>query len=226
MDHHEAQRSRTWLGVSLIVTPIVWLATEAVSPALKSTSGAQLAVIAQHPNRWYWYTVLLVLGTMTLIPAAFGVVRLTGAGSRRLSVAGGMLVAFSSVVAVGDAMTQFVSWQMVSGGAERAQMAALLDRYDNSSATSIFFMPGGLALIVGTVLLAVAVRRSRVAPLWASISFAVGTMVDLVGFMSSSVAVITIGAAIAAPGFVLLGRRLTDRSGSEVAQQVAALATT
>jgi hypothetical protein len=64
-----------------------------------------------------------------------------------------------------------------------------------------------LALIVGTVLQAIAVRRSRVAPLWASISFAFGTIVDLVDFMSSSVAVIAIGAVIATPGFVLLGPR-------------------
>lgn len=226
MDHHEAQSSHTWLGVSLIVTPIVWLATEAVSPALKSTSAAQLAVIAQHPNRWYWYTVLLVVGMLTFIPAAFGIVRLTGAASRRLSVAGALLVAFSSIVAVGDAVTQLVSWQMVTGGADRAQMAALLDRYDNSAATSLFFMPGGLALIVGTVLLAVAARRARVAPLWAALSFAIGTIVDLGGFMSGSVAVIAIGAAIATPGFVLLGRRLTGRASTATAQPVAALATT
>lgn len=204
-------RSRA-LGMALIVTPLLWLAAEAVSPPLKSGAAAQLAVVAAHPHRWYWYTVLLIAGTITLVPAALGVARLTSQASPRLSATGAALVGFSAIVAVGDATTQLLTWQMTQPGANHAQMAALLDRYDNSAAASIFFLPGGVALLAGSAVLAIALWRAPIAARWVAVSFGVGLVVNLLGFMGASVAVIALGAAVLTPGALVLGRRLLAHS--------------
>lgn len=204
------------LGLAVVATPLLWLAAEAVSPTLKTSSAAQLTVIAAHPHRWYAYTVLLIAGTITLVPAAVGVARLTATRSPRLSAIGAALIGFSGIVAVGDAATQFVTWQMVHAGADRTQMVALLNRYDNSAAASIFYLPGGLALLIGAAVLAAALWRADLTPRWVGVSLGLGLAVNLLGFMSSSIPVITVGAAVMTPPCLLLGRRLLARTTAPV----------
>ena len=114
----------------------------------------------------------------------------------RLTLVGGALLGYGAIIAVGDAMSQLTTWQMVFGHADRAQMAALLDRTSNASGASLFFGPGGLAFLVGSILLTVALVRTRVVPVWVSIAFLLGIVVQLVGFTSSSVAVIAASAVI------------------------------
>src|SRR5205814_15016 len=79
--------------------------------------------------------------------------------------------------------SQLVIWQMGARGADRAQMAALLHRFDNVAGSSIVFSIGGLASVVGVVLLSIALYRSRTVPAWASVGVAAGTVLNIVGFV-------------------------------------------
>jgi len=204
----ETVGGRRPLAIALVAAPLLWLAAELISPALKGDSGAQLAVIAQHADRWFGYTALLTLGTILFVPAILGIMRLTRRGMPRLTLVGGALLGYGTIIAVGDAMSQLTTWQMVTGGANRAQMAALLDRVDNAGGASLFFGPGGLAFLVGSILLTVALIRTRVVPLWVSAGFLLGIVVQLVGFTSNSVAIIAASAVISLIAMVMLARRL------------------
>jgi hypothetical protein len=196
------------LAVALVAAPALWLAAAAVSPALKSDSAAQLAVIAQHADRWFGYTALLTLGTILFVPAILGIMRLTRAGMPRLTLVGGALLGYGAIIAVGDVMSQLATWQMVTGHADQGQMAALLDRTSNAGGAALFFAPGGLAFLVGSVLLTIALVRTRVVPIWVSIAFLLGIIVQLVGFSASSVAVIAASAVISLVAMAMLARRL------------------
>jgi hypothetical protein len=208
------------LAVALVAAPALWLAAAAVSPALKSDSAAQLAVIAQHANRWFGYTALLTLGTILFVPAILGIMRLTRAGMPRLTLVGGALLGYGTIIAVGDTMSQLTTWQMVTGHADQAQMAALLDRTSNAGGASLFFAPGGLAFLAGSVLLTIALVRTRAVPIWASIAFLIGIVVQLVGFSASSVALIAASAVISLVAMAMLARRLW--AGSRGKQSAAA----
>jgi hypothetical protein len=211
----ETGSGRRPLAMAMVAAPVLWLAAEAVSPALKSDSAAQLAVITQHPDRWFGYTALLTLGMILFVPAILGVMRLTRARMPRLTLLGGALLGYGTIIAVGDAMSQLTSWQMVTGHADRAQMAALLDRTSNASGASLFFAPGGLAFLVGAIMLTVALVRTRVVPVWVSITFLLGIVVQLVGFTSSSVAAIAASAVICLVAMAMLARRLWTGAPSE-----------
>jgi hypothetical protein len=200
--------ARRPLALAMVAVPVLWLAAEAVSPPLNSDSAEQLAVVAQHPDRWFGYTVLLTLGTILFVPAVLGVMHLTRATMPRLTLVGGALLGYGAIIAVGDAMSQLTTWQMVTGHADRAQMAALLDRTSNAAGAALFFAPGGLAFLAGSVLLTLALVRTRVVPLWASIAFLIGIIAQLVGFTVSSVAVITASGVILLAALVMLARRL------------------
>src|SRR4051812_22349047 len=112
--------------LALILAPLFALASAAVAPALKSDEGAQLDVIARHPDRWYWFTLLLLVGSILLVPALLGIAAMVYERSPRLGVVGGALSVLGAMIAIGDVMSQFTTWQMVFGGADRAQMAALI----------------------------------------------------------------------------------------------------
>ena len=196
------------LGLAVIVTPLLWLAAEAFSPPLSTDAANQLGHIAADRTGWYWYTVLLTAGLITLVPAALGYGRLAAGASPRLARLGSWLMGFSAIVAVADAMTQLMVWEMTVDGADRTQMAALLDRFDNSPGAAVFFLPGGLAYMVSTVLLTIALTRSADTPTWAALSLGAGLLVNLAGFMGSSIPLIAGGAAVMIPASLVIGRRL------------------
>jgi Domain of unknown function (DUF4386) len=209
------------LAGALVGAPLLWLGASAASPKLESNSKDQLAQIAAHPDRWYGYTLLLILGTMLLIPAIAGIVRLTGEGSKRLTYLGAALLGFGTLVAIGDAMTQLVFWQMVSPKADRAQMAAVIDRFDNAGGAAALFGPGGIAFIVGSALLTIALFRTRAVPRWAAVVFLAGMAVQLVGFSASSQPIIAASGVLLLVSMAAIARSLLDVS-AESAHRVTA----
>src|SRR5581483_6811360 len=159
------------LAAALIITPLLHVVGGALSPTLKASAGGQLAVIAAHPSRWYWYSFLLVIGSIVAIPACLGLLQLGAAGMRRVGAIGGALVTLGFVGSVMDCAYQLWEWQMVSSGASRQQMTALLDRVDNAAGIQTLFQVCGIGLLVGTVMLTVALVRSASVPSWAAIVF-------------------------------------------------------
>lgn len=202
------------VGLALILGPLFSLGAALVSPMLKSDEAAQLDVVAQHPTRWYWSTVLLLVGSILLVPALLGIAALVRERAPRLGAVGGGLAALGAVIAVGDVMSQFVTWQMVAKGADHAQMAALLRRTDAVAGVSVVFTVGGLAVLIGVVLLSVGLVRTRVAPAWVAAGLSVGTVMNIAGYGASSNAVVAVSwalllAAMSSIAFTVLaaGRR-------------------
>src|SRR4051812_547291 len=166
--------ARTAVGGSMIGAGLLMLGASLAAPAIKSTEATQIAVIAAHPTRYYLFTILILGSSMLLVPALIGLMRMSAAGSPRLSNIGGALSLFGALIAVGDSTSQLVIWQMGARGADRAQMAALLHRFDNVAGASVVFSIGGLAVVLGIVLLSIALYRAQAVPAWACVGLAAG----------------------------------------------------
>src|SRR4051794_103025 len=203
---------------TLVLAPAFALASSVVAPPFKSDAADQIAVIAQHPTRWYWFTLLLLVGSILFVPALIVIAEMVRPRAPRLAQIGCVLSVLGAVIAVGDVMTQFISWQMVSGGADPAQMAALLDRFDNAGGASIVFTVGGLSILIGCILLTVGLIRTRVAPAWAAVGLSVAVLANIVAFSAAS------NAGVAASWILLLvsmGALAARPSGRVVAVPVA-----
>lgn len=196
------------LATSMIVAPLFLVASALVSPQLKSDEAAQLNVIAAHPTRWYWFTLLLLIGSILLIPALLGIAALAYERSPRLATVGGSLAILGSLIAIGDVMSQFVSWQMVADGADRTQMAALLHRFDNAAGVGVVFNVGGLSVLIGVVLLTVALIRTRVAPVWAAVGLSVSTLLNVVAFSSANAAGVAVSWVVLLVAMGWIGARV------------------
>ncbi|HEV7147005.1 MAG TPA: hypothetical protein VGN48_08415 [Pedococcus sp.] len=199
MNNSPLRGGRLAQASALFAAPLLWLAAEAVSPKLAADPSEQLAIIGRNPERWYAYTLLLILGTMAFVPAVLALMRLA-AGSPRLAAIGGTVLGLGTLVAVGDAMSQLMVWQMVGQGADRRQMVALIDRFDNASGSAVVFAVGGLGFLLGAILLSIGLVRTRRTPAWATLLFAVGIVVQLVGFTASSVAIVLVSSVILLAG--------------------------
>jgi hypothetical protein len=181
---------RKTIAATMILAPFAGLVSAIASPPLKADASAQLAEIARHSDRWYIYALLITVSGWLFVPAVIGLVGLVSERAPRLGLVGGCLALLGSLIAVGDATTELMYWQMGALRADRTQMAALSDRYENATGTSLVFTIGGLAVIVGLSLLAVAVWRLRVAPVWAAAGVPLGAIVNIAGFASNSTGVV------------------------------------
>ena len=206
---------RTTVGISLIAAPLILVASALVSPAIKSSEAEQLAVVAQDPGRYYLFTVLIFLSTALWIPLLLGLMHMVRRRGAALGNVGGSLAIAGTLVGVGDAVSQLFIWQMVSPGADRAQMVALLARFDNTFGAAIFFRIGGPALVVGTILVCVALYRARAVPAWAAAGAAVGTLLNIAGFVAASTLIVLFSSVVLLVSFGWMGRLVLARSDQE-----------
>src|SRR4051794_41783767 len=100
----------TAAAISMIAAPVFLVASALVSPVLKSDEGSQLDVIAANPTRWYWFTLLLLIGSILLIPALLGIAALVHRRSPRLAEVGGGPAGGGSRLFFGGGTLQVVRW--------------------------------------------------------------------------------------------------------------------
>jgi hypothetical protein len=207
--------SKIAVGICLIGAPLLTLVSTVVSPALKSDEAAQVAVIAAHPARYYAFALFTFAGIAMMIPAILGLTHLTRDRAPGWGNWGGSLALLGAIIAAGDAATQWLIWQMGAAGADQAQMAALLKRYDSAVGSSLPFSIGGLAILVGVVLLGIGLYRARAVPAWTAAGFVLGIVLNLVGFTAASLAILILSSLILLLALAPIGWRVLTESDDD-----------
>ncbi|MGH8860758.1 MAG: hypothetical protein ACRDVG_05910 [Jatrophihabitantaceae bacterium] len=180
------QIPRTITGWSLILAPLIGLGAAVALPALRGTRDAEISEIAQHSDRFYLYAIGILVSSYLSVPAFFGVMNLLRERSPKWAYLAGGLAQVGLLVAIGDAATELLYWQMGMPGADRAQMAALADRYEAAGGSSVVYTVGGLALLAGTVLLSVELWRTRVVPRWTAAGLTAGILLNIGAFSAAN----------------------------------------
>lgn len=197
-----------WLGAALILSPLCGLAAVVVAPSLHADVAPQMATIAAHPDRWYWYSMLLAANLIVTVPALLGLRVLLRERASRLSAVGVTLAGLGAVVGLCNIPLQLAYREMATSGADSSVVNSLADRIENSDGAALLFAPGGVAFLVGAVVLTVALARSRVAPIWVTFAYVLGAVGQLVGFSAASIPVITVSFALSLVAGGYLGSQL------------------
>src|SRR6185437_7847849 len=95
-----------------------------------------------------------------------------------------------------------------------------LRRFDDAGGDSIIFTIGGLALVVGCALLAVALWRTRTVPRWAAVALPVGAVVNIAGFASNSRLVLDLSAVVLFAAFLPVAARIAGPRQERAAARV------
>jgi hypothetical protein len=176
---------RTALGLCLIAAPLVGLVSAFITPRFTGSMGGELAAIAEHTGRWLVGESLNLISFFLFMLAVLGIVHLLHHRSVVLGHLGGGLVllgAFFHGAIIGFALVEV---PLVASGGSRDQMIEFANQMYESAAFMIIMFPF-LSFFVGWILLAIALWRARVAPLWVAAVIVAATLSEFVGPEASS----------------------------------------
>ena len=199
----------------LFAAPVLLLASALAAPALDGDEAQQLAVIAQDPDRYYLFTLLSFVSSVLLVPILLGFMYMLRLRAPILGNLGGSLALLGTLVSIGDAISQLFIWQMVTPGADQAQMTALLVRFDTAPGASLIFKIGGPCFLIGMLLLGIGLYRARSVPAWAAAGVPVGAVMNIAGYVIGSNLVVAISCVVLLVCFGWIGRLIAGTPVSE-----------
>src|SRR5580658_9573727 len=150
-------------------------------------NAAAASLISAQPDRWYIFSLFILLSSIMLVPAVLALMRLLGHSRPVWALIAGSLAQLGILIGIGDAATELMVWQMGAPGASLGQMAALVSRYNPAPGAALIFMIGGLATLTGTLLLSAGLWRAHAVPAWTAIAVAVATIANIIGLSANSV---------------------------------------
>src|SRR5438046_3755756 len=112
--------SRRLAAAGLFAAPVFGLIAAIVTPALKPTRGEEISAIAAAPGRFCVYALGRLLSSYLLVPAVFALTCLVRTHRPAWAYLAGGLAQLGLLVAIGDAATELMFWQMGAPGASHA----------------------------------------------------------------------------------------------------------
>jgi hypothetical protein len=156
---------RTVAGLSLIAAPLLGLIGATLLPAFTGGMDGELAFIAAQPERWLTGLYLDLLAWPLMIVAIIGLLHLLRERAGILGHIGGGLMLLGSFFHGAVLGFQFVEAPLVVSGINHAQMVAFSEQMYEHTAFTMLLLPF-MGFYVGLLILALALWRARVVPLW------------------------------------------------------------
>ncbi len=156
---------RTFMGLCLIAAPLVGLIGALVLPKFGDNIPAELTWVSQHPGHWLLGTYLTLVSFVLLVPATLGLLHLLRERAVVLGHLGGglfLLGNFFHLVIVGFALTEI---PLAVSGMPQSQLLTMMDQMFGHPAF-LLLLPPFFGFHLGLLMLAVAVWRAKMTPLW------------------------------------------------------------
>ncbi|MFF0769968.1 DUF4386 family protein [Nonomuraea wenchangensis] len=172
-------------------------------------SGAEaLALAAAHPGLYRLGTVAAMLASMLMVPAVLGVKRLVADRSPKLGFVGAVLTAGGYICYFGIALSGITDVAMAEHGGPVQDYAIVIDNSQSDVSTLWVFLLFVLGNLVGTLLLGLALLRSRRVPLWAAAAVLAWPPLHVTGLVAGSEWFEVAGAVLQGIGLAVTGSRL------------------
>jgi hypothetical protein len=206
-------------ALCLVAAPAVAIAARLLwTPIDDEDSAAYLTALAEHPDRSDVGTFLMILSALLLVPATFALVAIVRDRSARTArIATAMVVtgAFAMTVICALALTA----TNMAEQPDRARMVDLWDNIYNDPKGQIVFL-GIITGVVGFVVLAVVLYRSKRVPRTAAVLVGLGGAATLITSGGPVRALIVTAAALALTGFGWIAASTVGRSSSPPRSQI------
>lgn len=218
-DPYDTRLRRFGLAAAAFLAPWFLVACNAgwamaqAAGASDQTGADALAAAAAHPALLHAVVLFGMLGALLMIPAALGAARTAGRGAAKLSFIAGTLVAAGYACYFAVLLTDLTTLAMVRVGGPMADFAGVLDARQRDAAGIWVFLLFVLGSLVGTVLLGLALWRSRSIARWAAAAIMVWPPMHVVGLAAGVEWFEVAGAALQGLGFAAVGVGLLRRAG-------------
>ena len=141
----KTERFRRWVtGISLIGFAVALVAQDLVGPRAPDEAAGQYAAVAADRGGMVATSVLLLVSSLFLVPAVFGLLHLLRERGVTLGHIGGALAIVGALGHVAVMTYQLALVEMTKAG-DREAMVALIDRLSNSTTVGVVVFPMILA---------------------------------------------------------------------------------
>ncbi|KAE8763125.1 hypothetical protein [Georgenia thermotolerans] len=168
--------SRRGTAVALLTAPLAGLAGTVLLPA-SADAGAQLVLIQAQPARWLGANVLLVVSFLCFAGALLGLTGLFRARGSRLGVLAAVVAALGWALHVGPVAYVLAQYPLAHQP-DRAGATEIAAAMFAAPSFVVLIVPVLLATVAGTLALAVALWRTRLAPRWAAATLVAALAAD------------------------------------------------
>jgi hypothetical protein len=202
-------------GACMMLAPVLLLASTIIRPELHDGSAAQLAEIAASPDAWYLAALLGFLSIVLAVPAVLGLMHMLRERHVAEGHVGGGLALFGLLAFTGLTAIALVAWQMAVPGTDANQMAAALERVEETAGSMIPFYLGSFLWAIGICVLAFGLFSARaVSPISAAF-LAAGAIALVVGFAAAMSWLTIVGAAFTVVGLCPIGYAVWKETDAE-----------
>ncbi len=209
--------SRLIAVFALFAAPLLVLAGMAATPwEDEFTTASYHDALAAHPGQAQVAAMLLHFGFLLLLPASLGLMHLARGASPKLAHVGGLLAVFGLATLPGLLVTDFYDLALAEA-LPRAQSVPISDAALDGWAAMLLSLTGTIPVFVGMIVLAFAVWRAGVVPVWAAVLVTLGWLVP---FASAGGLVLgVLGGALMTLGLGWVGLTVARMSDQEWAER-------
>jgi hypothetical protein len=173
-----------------------------------------LAIAAAHGELYRYAAFAAMVGSLLMVPAAIGAMRLTERRAHRLGLIGGTLMAGGYIAYFAMNMGVNVTLAMAQRGDHLADYAKVLDGGNNVASAIWVFLLFVVGNLIGTFLLGLALLRSHAVPAWAAAGVLGWPVLHVLGLFAGTEWFEATGALAQAIGFAVVGATLLRRSSA------------
>lgn len=173
--------SRTLAAIGLLAGPLLFCVESLLDPAWTDDSAEYLAEVAADKGRYIAAGAVGTIGSLLFIPGLLGVMRLfRGRGVTLGQFAAGLLTV--GVIGLTAALA-FNGLDVILAESDDQQAAtAIYDELEESGALGAYFVFFFfVGIVLGSILLAIALFRRRIVPIWSPILLLVSMVIGFVG---------------------------------------------
>jgi hypothetical protein len=205
---------KTIAGCCMVVGPLLALAAFIVSPAIKSDSAAQLAVVARHQDRFLLTTLLSLAAVALVIGGTLGFMHMLRERGVAYGHVGGALALIGLLATTAGIGAQMMLWPMVRNGVQAADVSAW-HSLTHDSATMIPLIVVSWFAVIGFIVLAAGLYRAHAVDWWMAAMLAVGALGITLAGPVESVAVGIVGSALFLVGGGSIGTMVLRESDAD-----------
>jgi hypothetical protein len=208
----EQNLSRKLPAFALLIAPGLIFLAELVQPTLDwEDHAAVLDSVAANTGRHNAANVLFFFGFLLLIPGVIAAARYFRRRRPGLSLVATVLAPLVPIMIAGFVTFGMVDEALADPAADRAEMVALMERVEEVTLFPLMFVLLLVGLL-GMLILAIGLWRSKAMPIWVPVLIVVGFVV--VWFAPGDAAVLAaVGNAILWLGFGAIGLKMLSETG-------------
>lgn len=211
----KTERFRRWVaGISLIGFAVALVAQDLVGPRTPDDAAGTYAAVAADRGGMVATSVLLLVSSLFLVPAVWGILHVLRERGVTLGHIGGALAIVGALGHVAVITYQLALVEMTKTG-DREAMVALIDRMDSSPVVGVIVFPMILAFALGMLLLAIALWRARFVQGWGALLVVAAVALDIGAPDGTPAAVSIAKQLLAFAAFAYVGLRVLRLSDDE-----------